>query len=145
MPAYGALAPRPRGLTHLTQDNSPFRRGSQYTSIRFTETAALEGLVASIGSVGGAYDNAPAETVMGLFKNDAIAKGSPFIAGPLKAITDVEETTIDWVHWYTNQRLHALSATFRPKNTNAATMLKITAHQPVTPPTKRRHGTRSVN
>ncbi|WP_157887868.1 IS3 family transposase [Frondihabitans sp. PAMC 28766] len=36
--------------------------GSQYTSIRFTETVALEGLVASIGSVGDAYDNAAAET-----------------------------------------------------------------------------------
>ena len=42
---------------------------------------------------------------MGLFKNEAIAKGSPFTVGPLKTITDVEETTIDWVHWYNNQRL----------------------------------------
>ena len=42
--------------------------GSQYTSIKFTETVALEGLIASIGTVGDAYDNAAAETVMGLYK-----------------------------------------------------------------------------
>ncbi|NYJ19526.1 hypothetical protein [Glaciibacter psychrotolerans] len=45
---------------------------AQYTSIRFTDTVALEGLVASIGSVGDAYDNAAAETVMGLYKNEAV-------------------------------------------------------------------------
>ena len=39
------------------------------TAIRFTETVALEGLVASIGGIGDAYDNAAAETVMGLYKN----------------------------------------------------------------------------
>jgi hypothetical protein len=39
---------------------------AQYTSIKFTETVALEGLVASIGTVSDAYDNAAAETVMGL-------------------------------------------------------------------------------
>jgi putative transposase len=40
--------------------------GSQYTSVRFGETLALSGLVASIGSVGDAYDNALAETTIGL-------------------------------------------------------------------------------
>ena len=52
--------------------------GSQYTSVRFTETIALEGLTVSIGSVGDAYDNAAAETVMRLFRNEAITKNSPF-------------------------------------------------------------------
>jgi len=40
----------------------------QYTSIRFTETLALHSLSASIGSIGDAYDNAVAESFMGLFK-----------------------------------------------------------------------------
>jgi putative transposase len=57
--------------------NSP----SVTTSIKFTETVALEGLVASIGTIGD-YDNAAAETVMGLYKNEAVAKNSPFITGP---------------------------------------------------------------
>jgi len=56
--------------------------GSQYTSIRFTETVAREGLVVSIGSIGDAYDNAAAETVMGIYKNEAVAKNSPFATGP---------------------------------------------------------------
>ena len=80
--------------------------GSQYTAIRFTDTLALEGLVASIGSVGDAYDNAAAETVMGLFKNEAVAAGSPFRDGPLRQLTDVERLTTDYVHWYNHDRLH---------------------------------------
>jgi transposase InsO family protein len=55
--------------------------GSQYTSIRYTDTLALEGLQPSIDSVGDAYGNAAAETVMGLFINEAVAKDSPFRTG----------------------------------------------------------------
>jgi transposase InsO family protein len=80
---------------------------SQYTSIRFTEIVALEGLTASIGSVGDAYDNAAAETVMGLFKNEAIRNGSPFRTGPLKGLSEVEEIVLDWVSWYNTERLHS--------------------------------------
>ena len=76
---------------------------------------ALEGLAASIGSVGDAYDNAAAETVMGLYKNEAIKKGSPFWTGPLKTIADVEETTFDWVNWYNNDRLHSYLSTIPPE------------------------------
>ena len=89
--------------------------GSQYTSVRFTETVALEGLTASIGSVGDAYDNAAAETVMGLFKNEAIAKNSPFRVGPLKTIADVEEITFEWVTWYNNERLHGYLGNIPPE------------------------------
>lgn len=89
--------------------------GSQYTSIRFTETVALEGLVASIGSVGDAYDNAAAETVMGLFKNEAVAKGSPFWSGALKTLADVEAVTFDWVDWYNNDRLHSTLGYLSPE------------------------------
>ena len=70
--------------------------GSQYTAIRFTDTLALEGLVASIGSVGDAYDNAAAETVMGLFKNEAVAAGSPVVGnsvGTRAARIDVSAET----------------------------------------------------
>ena len=89
--------------------------GSQYTSIRFTETVALEGLTASIGTVGDAYDNAAAETVMGLFKNEAIRNGSPFRAGPLKGLTEVEEIVFDWVTWYNNDRLHSFLGNIPPE------------------------------
>ena len=89
--------------------------GSQYTSIRFTETVALEGLTASIGSVGDAYDNAAAETVMGLFKNEAIAKTSPLRSGPLKGLPEVEEIVFDWVSWYNNDRLHSFLGNIPPE------------------------------
>lgn len=93
--------PAPAGLIHHLD------AGSQYTSIRYADTLALEGLEPSIGSVGDAYDNAAAETVMGLFKNEAVAKDSPFRAGALKTETDVMEVVFEWVHWYNNERLHS--------------------------------------
>jgi putative transposase len=80
--------------------------GSQYTSIRFTETLSLEGICASVGSVGDAYDNAAAETVMGLYKNEAVRADSPFRVGPLRDQSDVERLTVEYVHWYNHDRLH---------------------------------------
>ena len=93
--------PVPVGMIHHSD------AGSQYTSVRFTETLALEGLSASIGSVGDAYDNAAAETVFGLFKNEAVMTGSPFRTGPLRHLADVEALTLNYVHWYDNDRLHS--------------------------------------
>ena len=94
--------PVPAGMIHHSD------AGSQYTSIRFTETVALQGLSASIGTVGDAYDNAAAESFMGLFKNEAIAAGSPFRTGPLRTLVDVETITLNYVDWYNNHRLHSL-------------------------------------
>jgi transposase InsO family protein len=89
--------------------------GSQYTSIRFTETLALQGLSASIGSVGDAYDNAVAESVIGLYKHEAVAAGSPFRTGPLRTLTDVETLTVEYVNWYNNHRLHSLLNNLTPE------------------------------
>jgi len=93
--------PVPDGMIHHSD------AGSQYTSIRFTQTLALEGLSASVGSVGDAYDNAAAETVIGLYKNEAVRADSPFRTGPLRTPADVEKITADWVHWYDHDRLHS--------------------------------------
>ncbi|MCV7058224.1 IS3 family transposase [Mycolicibacterium gilvum] len=79
--------------------------GSQYTSVRFGETLALSGLVASIGTVGDAFDNALAETTIGLYKTEAVRDDSPFRRGPLSRLTDVELLTAEWVHWYNADRL----------------------------------------
>jgi transposase InsO family protein len=46
--------------------------GSQYTSVRFAETLMLEGLAGSVGTVGDAYDNALAETTIGLYKSECV-------------------------------------------------------------------------
>jgi putative transposase len=79
--------------------------GSQYTSVRFAETLMLAGLTPSVGSVGDAYDNALAETTIGLYKTECIRDGSPVRRGPLRTLADVEDITAAWVHWYNASRL----------------------------------------
>ena len=79
--------------------------GSQYTSLRFTEHLALEGIAPSVGTVGDAYDNALMETVIGLFKTECIAT-TVFHPGPYKTLADVEYATAGWVDWYNHRRLH---------------------------------------
>ena len=49
-------------------------RGSQYLSIRYTERLAAAGVEASVGSVGDSYDNALAETIIGLYKTEGDQK-----------------------------------------------------------------------
>lgn len=79
--------------------------GSQYTSVHFGETLLLEGFLPSIGTVGDAYDNALAETTIGLYKHECVRADSPFRAGPLDRLSDLEMITADWVHWYNTRRL----------------------------------------
>ena len=71
----------------------------------FGETLSLSGLRPSIGSVGDAYDNALAETTIGLYKNECVRADSPFRRGPLRNLGDVELITADYVGWYNQQRL----------------------------------------
>jgi putative transposase len=78
---------------------------AQYTSVRFTEHLALEGIQPSIGSVGDAYDNALMESVNGLYKTECI-RTTVFHDGPYKTLADVEYATAGWVDWFNNRRLH---------------------------------------
>jgi transposase InsO family protein len=75
-------------------------RGGQYLSIRYTERLLEAGIEPSVGSVGDSYDNALAETVIGLFKSEVIRRG-----GPWRNLETVEFATLDWVAWYNNRRL----------------------------------------
>ena len=75
-------------------------RGSQYLSIRYTERLAAAGIEASVGSRGDAYDNAMAESVIGLFKTEVIRQG-----GPWRSLDDVEFATLEWVAWFNTCRL----------------------------------------
>lgn len=83
------------GLVHHTD------AGSQYTSIAFTERLAAAGVSASVGTVGDAYDNALAESVIGLFKTELIKP-----RGPWRAAEQVEIATLDYVDWFNNRRLY---------------------------------------
>jgi hypothetical protein len=81
------------------------REPGQYTSLRFTDHLALEGIAPSVGTVGDAYDNALMESVIGLFKTECIAT-TVFHPGPYKTLADVEYATAGWVDWYNHRRLH---------------------------------------
>jgi transposase InsO family protein len=94
--------------------------GSQYTSLRFAQTLMLEGLAGSTGSVGDAYDNALAETTIGLYKSECARDGSPFRDGPLRSLGDVEKITAAWVHWYNTARLMHRTGLLPPAEADSA-------------------------
>jgi transposase InsO family protein len=75
-------------------------RGSQYVSIKYTERLADAALEPSVGTVGDSYDNALAETMIGLFKAEVIHR-----LGPWKTADAVEGETLKWVDWFNNRRL----------------------------------------
>jgi transposase InsO family protein len=75
-------------------------RGSQYLSIKYTERLADADVDPSVGSVGDSYDNALAESVIGLFKTEVIKQ-----LGPWRTMQDVEWETMHWVDWYNTERL----------------------------------------
>ena len=83
-----------KGLVHHSD------RGSQYVSIRYTERLAAAGIEPSVGSVGDSYDNALAETVIGLFKTEVIRR-----SGPWRNLEAVEFATLEWVDWFNHRRL----------------------------------------
>ena len=76
--------------------------GSQYTAIRYADRLADAGALASIGSVGDSFDNAMAESVIGLYKTECVRHDGPF-----RSVDDLELVTLSWVHWYNTARLHS--------------------------------------
>ncbi len=75
-------------------------QGSQYLAIRYTERLAEAGIQCSVGTTGDSYDNALAESVIGLFKTEII-----YPRGPWKSIDPVEYATLEWVDWFNRRRL----------------------------------------
>jgi len=90
------VPPETGGLIHHSD------RGSQYLSIRYTERLAEVGIDTSVGSVGDSYDNALAESIIGLFKTEVID-----YLGPWKSTAQVEWETLKWVAWYNAERLNS--------------------------------------
>lgn len=72
----------------------------QYVSIHYTERLAEAGIEPSVGSVGDSYDNALAETIIGLYKTEVIRP-----RGPWRTLESVEFATLEWVHWFNHHRL----------------------------------------
>jgi putative transposase len=75
-------------------------RGSQYLSIRYSERMIDAGVQPSVGTTGDSYDNALAETIIGLYKTEVIHH-----RGPWRNIDAVEYATLEWVDWFNNRRL----------------------------------------
>ena len=87
-----------RGDTEGTVHHSD--RGVQYLSIRYTERLASAGIEGSVGTTGDSYDNAMAESVIGLYKTELIRRH-----GPWRNLEMVEFATLEWVDWFNNRRL----------------------------------------
>jgi putative transposase len=75
-------------------------RGSQYTSIDYTQTLADHGVLASVGSVGDAYDNALAESFVDSFKTELVADRVWRTRGQL------ELASVEYIGWFNHDRLH---------------------------------------
>jgi transposase InsO family protein len=77
----------------------PFE-SAQYLALRYTERLIVAGIKPSTGSVGDSYDNALAETIIGLFKTEIIKR-----LGPWRGLEAVEMAALDWVDWFNRRRL----------------------------------------
>jgi putative transposase len=104
-----------QGLVHHSD------AGSQYTSIRYTERLAEAGALPSIGSVGDSYDNAMAESIIGLFKTELIRR-----RGPWRGLDGIELATLEWVDWYNNRRLFESIGNIPPAEAEANYYLTTT-------------------
>jgi putative transposase len=96
------------GLVHHSD------RGSQYLSIRYTERLAEVEAVGSVGSRGDSYDNALAESVIGLYKAELIHRRG------WRTLDEVERATAEWVHWWNTERLHEACGYVPPAEFEAA-------------------------
>ena len=88
------------GRSKAAASSTTATAGVQYVSISYTERLAEAGIEPSVGSVGDSYDNALAETIIGLFKTEVIRR-----LGPWRILEAVEFATLEWVDWFNNRRL----------------------------------------
>ena len=74
--------------------------GSEYLSIRYGAELAAAGIAPSVGSVGDSYDNALAESIIGLYKTEVTGH-----LGPWETPARVEAATSEWASWYNTRRV----------------------------------------
>jgi len=75
-------------------------RGSQYTSLAYTDRLGELGIAPSVGSGGDAYDNAMAEAWVATFKTELV-DGRRF-----PSYEHAEHETLNWIGFYNEERLH---------------------------------------
>lgn len=76
--------------------------GSQYTSYDYTQTLEDHGVLASIGTVGDALDNAVAESFVDSFKTELITDRT------WASRSQLELAVLEYVAWFNNERLHEM-------------------------------------
>lgn len=74
--------------------------GSQYLSVAYAEHLDTAGIKPSTGAVGSSYDNALAESIIGLYKTELIKPRRPW-----KGVEDLEIATAEWVDWFNHRRV----------------------------------------
>ena len=104
-------------------------RGSQYTSIDYTQTLADHGVLASVGSVGDAYDNALAESFVDTFKTELITDRV------WRTRSQLELAVVEYLGWFNGARLHSALADQSPAEFERTALSSRTVH---------RSGTRSI-
>jgi len=102
--------------------------GSQYLAIRYTARLAQAGAIASAGTAGDSYDNALAETIIGLYKAELITH-----RGPWKTLAGVEAATARWVSWFNHRRLYGPLGDVPPPPNTSRPGWKATRHDPSGP------------
>ena len=75
-------------------------------------------------SGGDSYDNALAESIIGLFKTEVIK-----FLGPWKSVGQVEWETLKWVDWYNNTRLHSAIGYITPQEAEEAFYASLKADE----------------
>ncbi len=116
---YARVGRRAPALIHHSD------RGTQYLSLRYTTRLAEAGIEPSVGRRGDSYDNALAESVIGLFKTEVIHR-----AGPWRHAEAVELATLTWVDWYNTRRLHSALGYVPPADYEAAHHARASAAVP---------------
>ena len=97
MPSSRRSTTGARGIEDLVHHSD---RGTQYLSMRYSDRLAEAGIEPSVGSRGDSYDNALAESIIGLFKTEVIQR-----KGPWRHLEGVEFATLTWVDWFNTRRL----------------------------------------
>ena len=108
------------GLVHHSD------RGVQYLSIRYTERLAENGVVGSVGSRGDSFDNALAETIIGLYKTELVRN-----QGPWRGLDDLELATLEWVDWFNHRRLFHELGRIPPAEYETNHYRQLESHHPV--------------
>jgi len=99
--------------------------GSQYTSFDYTQTLSDHNVLASIGTVGDALDNAVAESFVDSFKTELIADRT------WATRSQLELAVVEYVAWFNNERLHEMLGDRPPREVEELYAAKRQATIPI--------------